>query len=300
MRRAFGDVAISKALALRPEAPEVHLTYAYHLYMGYRDHESARMHLTIAKRGMPNNPEVMWVAALMDRRQGNFEKAIQGFSEAMTLDPRNPMIELAHTLFITRQFSAAEQQYDRAIRLAPDYPLLKVLKAYFVTFMKNGDDSALRSELADIPSSIGADRHVLNWRLVCAMNDCDWPQAMDLVTMMGEEDDGAFAYANATVPAGCYSILISRLRGARTHVDSAFAHTRSQLNRKVQRSQGNPRLLSQLAVVDALLGKKHDAIAVAERTIEMLPISTDAIHGPLVLLNLAVVYTWTDELDLGF
>jgi Flp pilus assembly protein TadD len=57
---------------------------------------------------MPNNPEVMWVAGLMDRRQGNFERAIQEFSEAMTLDPRNPMIELAHTLFITRQFSAAE------------------------------------------------------------------------------------------------------------------------------------------------------------------------------------------------
>ena len=68
----------------------------------------------------------------------------------------------------------------------------------------------------------------------------------------------------------------------------------------MQRSQGNPRLLSQLAVVDALLGKKHDAIAVAERTIEMLPISSDAVHGPLVLLNLAVVYTWTEELNLSF
>jgi serine/threonine protein kinase/Tfp pilus assembly protein PilF len=299
-RRAFGDVAISKALALQPEAPEVHLTYAYHLYMGYRDYESARMHLAIAKRGMPNNPEVMWVAGLMDRRQGNFERAIQEFSEAMTLDPRNPMIDLAHTLFITRQFSAAEQQYDRAIRLDANHPSLKVLRAYFVTFMKDGDDTPLRSELADIPSSMDADRHVLNWRLVCALNNCDWQQASDLVTMMGEEDDGAFAYANATVPAGCYSVLISRLRGDRPDVNSAFAHTRSHLNRKVQRSQGNPRLLSQLAVVDALLGKKHDAIAVAERTIEMLPISSDAVHGPLVLLNLAVVYTWTEELNLSF
>jgi hypothetical protein len=166
--------------------------------------------------------------------------------------------------------------------------------------MKDGNDTPLRSELADIPSSMDADRHVVNWRLVCALNDSDWQQASDLVRMMGEEDDGAFAYANATVPAGCYSILISRLRGDRPDFNSAFAHTRSQLNRKVQKSQGNPRLLSQLAVVDALLGKKHDAITVAERTIEMLPISSDAVHGPLVLLNLAVIYTWTDEFDLSF
>jgi serine/threonine protein kinase/Tfp pilus assembly protein PilF len=301
MRRALGDAAISSALALQPEDPEIHLRYAYHLYMCYRDYESARTHLGVAKRGMPNNPEVIWVAALMDRRQGHFEKAIQKFGEAITVDPRNPMIELVNTLVITREFSAAEQQYDRAISLAPDHQLLKVLKAYFITFLKTGDNTAFRSELANLPRSMAEDRHVLNWRVVCALNERDWQQATDLIaTIKGEEDDGSFAYAGPTVPVGCYSILIARLRGAQLGVTSEFAQTRSQLNQKVQRSHGNPRLLSQLAVVDALLGKKDNAIAIAERTIEMLPISTDAVHGPLVLLNLAVVYTWTDQVDLAF
>jgi len=66
----------------------------------------------------------------------------------------------------------------------------------------------------------------------------------------------------------------------------------------VQASSGSAGLLSNLAVVDALLGKKDKAIAEAKRS--MLPISQDAVGGPTVLKNLAVVYTWTDEPHLAF
>ncbi len=301
MRRALGDAAIRSALALQPELPEVHLRHAYHLYMGYRDYERARVQLAIAKRGMPNNSELMVVAALMHRRQGNFEEAIQDFSKAITIDPRNPMIELANTLVMSRQFSAAKKEYDRAISLAPDHVVLKVLKAYYVIFMKTGDITAFRSELAKLPASMAEDRDVLNWRLVCALNGRDWLRAIDLIeTMKGEDDDGSFAYAGAAVPVCCYSILITRLREEKLRANSKFTKTRAQLSKKVQRSQRHARLLSQLAVVDALLGKKHNAIAEAERSIEMLPLSTDSVHGPLVLLNLAVVYTWTGEIDSAF
>ena len=53
-------------------------------------------------------------------------------------------------------------------------------------------------------------------------------------------------------------------------------------------------------MVDALLGNKHDSIVEANHSLEMLPISKDAVDGPLTLLNQVVVYAWTDELDLAF
>ena len=58
--------------------------------------------------------EVFLLAALMDRRQGNFEKAIQAFNEAITLDPRNTfsIAELSETLYLTRQFRAADPLWD--------------------------------------------------------------------------------------------------------------------------------------------------------------------------------------------
>src|SRR5260221_1674989 len=38
----------------------------------------------------------------------------------------------------------------------------------------------------------------------------------------------------------------------------------------------------------------------AERAVEMLPISKDALEGPGIVMNLAVVYAWTDEFDRAF
>jgi hypothetical protein len=52
--------------------------------------------------------------------------------------------------------------------------------------------------------------------------------------------------------------------------------------------------------VDALLKSKEAAIWEAKRAIEMLPISRDAVDGPDIVINLAVVYAWTNELDLAF
>ena len=63
---------------------------------------------------------------------------------------------------------------------------------------------------------------------------------------------------------------------------------------------GAPRLRSQLAVIDALLGKKEDAILNGRRAVELLPVTRDAVDGPGVLQNLAVVYAWTNQPELAF
>lgn len=63
---------------------------------------------------------------------------------------------------------------------------------------------------------------------------------------------------------------------------------------------GNAQLLSSLGVVDALLGHKEAAISEAERAVEILPISKDALIGSAIVTNLAAVYAWNDELDQAF
>src|SRR5260370_6102253 len=114
-QRALGDAAVNSALGLQPDLPEVHLAYAQHLYLVYRDYERARVQLAIARRGLPNDTEAIALGARMDRRQGQFEKAIQEFNEAITRDPRNTLWlqDLADTRYYTRQVRAAEHAFDR-------------------------------------------------------------------------------------------------------------------------------------------------------------------------------------------
>ena len=94
--------------------------------------------------------------------------------------------------------------------------------------------------------------------------------------------------------------MIARLQGERAAANPSFTEIREQLNQKVKQSPENANLLSQLAVVDALLENKESAIYAAKRARDMMPISKDAIEGMRVLKNLALVYAWTDELDLAF
>jgi Flp pilus assembly protein TadD len=90
------------------------------------------------------------------------------------------------------------------------------------------------------------------------------------------------------------------VQGESHDTDPSFAETRKELHQKVQMSPENAKLLSNLAVVDALLGKKQDAIGEAAHAVEMRAASKDALAGPGIRANLALVYAWTNELDLAF
>jgi hypothetical protein len=116
--------------------------------------------------------------------------------------------------------------------------------------------------------------------------------------MKGGEDDGLFGYEIMPLPIGCYSILLARIQGEQPDANSSLAKT--QLNQDFQKSPTNALLLGYLAMVDALLNNKEAAISEAKRAMEMLPISEDAVDGPGMVVQLAVVYAWTNELDLAF
>jgi hypothetical protein len=147
------------------------------------------------------------------------------------------------------------------------------------------------------------DRDVLTWRLTVALYDRDWQQATSLVEKMkGGDDDGGLYFSNEPVPVDCYLIFVACCKGQPADIspNSHFAQVREQLNQKVQMWAGDALQLSNLALIDAFLGRKEIAIPEARRAEEMLPISKDAPVGAIVLSNLAEVYAWTDESDLAF
>jgi TolB-like protein/Tfp pilus assembly protein PilF len=300
-RRALGDAAVNSAMRLEHGLVEVRLAYAQHLYIAYRDYDRAGAQLASAKLDLPNNSRATFLEAQIDRRQGKWQKAIQVLQEGIGRDPGNTILiaDFCNTLWDTRQFAAAQRAYDRLIELVPDQPKIKIGKAYNIA-LERGDDTPLRSAIAALPTSMTGD-DVLCWRLRLALYDHDWPRAREFIDKMkSHEDPGYFAWGDISVPIGCYSILLARLQGEQPDTNVSFLQTRAELDQKVQKSPGGASLLSQLAVVDALLSNKEAAIAEAKRAVEMLPISNDAVSGPDMLINLAVVYAWTDELNLAF
>ena len=302
-QRALAEAAIRHALVLEPVPPEAHLAYAFHLYRIDRNYDEAREQLALARRGLPNDAEAILLEAFIDRRQGLWQKAIQEFKDAITRDLRNSygVEQFAVTLYLTRQFPAAALMFDRLIELSPDQPILKAVKEVYTTYFETGDDTSVRAAIAAFPASMADDRGALSLRLIFCFVDRDWAQAKELIQKMnGGDDEGDFAYAGPNVPVACYSIVIARLQGEQLSGNPSFIEAREQLNQKVQKAPDNGLLLSQLAVVDALLNNQEAAIVEAKRAVQLLPISKDAVDGPYLEMNLAVVYAWTNQLDLAF
>jgi TolB-like protein/Flp pilus assembly protein TadD len=302
-RRALADAAIATALRLQPDLPDVHLSYAYHLYFCYRDYERASVHLAMAKPGLPNSTDAVELPAFIDRRQGRFDKAIQGFTAAVRLDPRNanPILDLAYTWYTVRKFRAAAESYDKLIAIVPEEPAYKIEKELYVSFMETGDEDGLRKAINQTTTSAPPDRGALSLNLSLALYDRDWARAKQLIEQLqnaGGEDNADFSYAAVPVPAGCYSILLARLQNEELKPEPQ--QSRELLSQKSQAAPSNALLLSALAVVDALLKRNEEAVAEGQRAVETLPVSMDALDGPCVVMNLAVVYAWTGQIDQAF
>jgi len=83
-------------------------------------------------------------------------------------------------------------------------------------------------------------------------------------------------------------------------MNAEFVAARDQVLRRVEEHPADAKLLSTLGAIDAYLGRKQDAIQETKRAVEILPVSKDAVDGPLLVVNLEAVYALTNEPDLAF
>ena len=65
-RLSQAKAAIDAAFRVKPESADAHLALALHLYWGYYDYDHAAAELAIARRTLPNNPQVFQVAGLIE------------------------------------------------------------------------------------------------------------------------------------------------------------------------------------------------------------------------------------------
>src|ERR671937_62872 len=90
-RLALAEQAINAAARLEPDAGEVHLALAHHLYAKL-DYDAARREIEIARQRLPNNPAVFELIGYIDRRQGRWGESARNLERALELDPNNTYV----------------------------------------------------------------------------------------------------------------------------------------------------------------------------------------------------------------
>jgi serine/threonine protein kinase len=296
-RRSLGDAAVKQALRLRPDLPEVTLEAAFHLYTCYQDYEGARTRIDLAATKLPNNPELFALIAKLDRRQGNWERAITGFEKAVSLDPRNPeiLVQLELTYRYARRYEDAERIINCLVEIQPHNPVFGMMSGR-IKLNAKADLGGYRSALDTSLSQGRTKTDYCSELFIAALFSRDWTAAKEA---LGVEGQFYFFEGLEPVPRTCLEIWLALLKGEHPETNASLAAARDELGTKVNAHPEDSFLLSVLGIVDAALGSKQKGISEAKQAVEAMPMTRDALAGARVLFNLAVVYTWADQPDLA-
>ena len=294
-RLRLAEAALQNAQRLQPDAGETHLAAAFLRYCQL-DYDDARRELALAQRALPNESFVYELAGYMDRRQGRWEESERNLRHALELDPRNFYFlqQLSFSYEKLRRFDDMRILMGRALAVAPDDPGARINLAQADLFARadtKPERAALDAMVRENPK-ISQDLAVESIQL--ALYERDFAAADRALAGMVETGglEGAFSF-----PRAWYAGLIAQAKGDAAAAHGAFTAAREEVAGTLSERGEFPQPLSVLAMIDAALGNKDEAVAEGRRASQLLPVAQDAITGADILMHLAVTYAWCGEKD---
>jgi TolB-like protein/class 3 adenylate cyclase/Flp pilus assembly protein TadD len=298
-RLAMANGAIQSLARLRPNSGEAHLALAKHLYWCYHDYDRAREELTLAQKSLPNDPVPFQILGYIDRRQGRWPESIKNLERAIELDPQNSAFleQIARSYECLRRYADAERALARAIALVPKDVSLTARRAE-IELHWHADARLLVSTIqAIIAKDSGQAKNMAELWLNAALYDRDFDAALSALAAL--PIDGCHRETILFPRVWCEGI-VAQMRGDTASARAAFSSARNEIAKLVREQPAYAEALCALGMADAALGHKGDAIREGRRAVELLPVTKDAIIGPLLVQNLALIYAWTGEKDLAF
>ncbi len=300
--------AAEAAVRVRPDLGETHLALArYYFRAGFSaagpgvpggidsgNFDRAREESTIARRKLPNNSEALWIAARIDRRQNRLDSAVANLQKANDLDPRNSEVPwwLVLTYIDMRRYYDAEQLIKKdAPSRTPQDPWSLMLLAEIK--LPQGDPVAAQSLLEQVPLDFSATADIWADRFLAALYLRDYDAANRVIAATPAKWAG-MAFDG---PEGWADGQIARTGGDKQKALAVFVAARKKLDATWDDKPKDEAYFAQVAMLDAGLGRKEDAIREALRAVELMPIAKDSLSGPRLVRNLAMVYAWTGERD---
>jgi serine/threonine protein kinase len=297
-RRKAAEDALNKALSLRPNLGEAHLEAGYHLLITTRDYPAIRRELEIARGGLPNSAHLFGLLATVASRQGQWVEALQDYERAGTLDPKNVrwIIDISGIYDFHRQYEQVHRGFAEIARAGASNQSTDYKKAV-LTWQEKGDTSGFHALLDDPNGPLRGMGRATLLKITATMGDRNFAKAeQTLATDPKQEFDlGDRRFI-------CRDFLLGWIKkagGDTAAAKAAFETARPSQVAYLQKWADDPNPLMMLALTDAALGHTEDALKEGRQAAKMLPISRDAIDGPVLATELAQVYVWAGENELA-
>ena len=289
-RKEMAKRAAERALALEPESPLVRLDTGSHYYLADKNYSRALEELSLAERGLPEEPQILFLKALIFRRQGRWMEALAQLRKAVQLNPRDPRLpmELGVTHWHLRQYEEAERGFEEAITLEPDQIYAIYLKVWML--WSQGKIGGARADLEGMPPT---DEQRVLWTWV-------WQQIYEgeyraAIDRLDAPRGGWIRIARYAMPKDLLKGLAYSLMEELELARGSFESARELLEAEVRRSPEDHRLHSALGITYAFLDLTDEAIREGRRATELYPLSKDAFYGLIPQEDLAFIYTTLGE-----
>src|SRR5947207_2099305 len=296
---ALAEAAMQAATRLRADAAETHLARAQYLYYGLRDYAGALAELEIARRALPNDPRLFELTGYIVRRRGQQEEGLRNLERAVELDPRN---------FYTLQPISLGYQYlgryaesiaamDRALAIVPDNVETRANRGLFYLCWK-ADTRPLHQTIdAILAQGPGAIASAADIWFQCAVAERDPAAAERALVALG--DNPCWNESAIILSRSFGEGLLARMTKDEARARAAFEAARAQQEKIVQAQPDYGPVLCVLAMIDAALGRKEQALEEGRRAIALTPLEKDVLNGSRVLQYFAITAASAGEKELA-
>jgi TolB-like protein/Tfp pilus assembly protein PilF len=285
-RRDAAKRALESAQKLAPNSPETLLALGYYQYWVLRDYAFAKITFGRVSEMLPGNSDVLIALGRLIRREGHWDESIAHSEQALALDPHNSdaLRDTAVTYLALRRFPTALKLYDRVLDITPNDSEAMALKACIYQAQGNLQEAAsfLSGSNEQTPDKITQLRLERNYGEAIRL-------LQDRLAHVHFDSD--YYKANEQVDVAFIQLLAGDTAGARVTAEQA----RNILEQLCRDHPNSPDFAGHLSEAYALMGQKDLALKVAERAIMLYPRTRDAMHGPALEENLALIQTIAGE-----
>lgn len=290
-RLAAARSALERARELAPGSFEArNAEVGYHYFSLNFPRALALLRPLLAQYGQ--NPSMHLGEGGILRRQGRMREALASFEMASALNPAEwrYVADIAETLQLLHDVSAAQRAYERAMLLKEDDGSLYADVSQ-TAFMTEGGVAVARAALSRAKAlGLANDPRVAFSRATLEFF------ARNLSGVQRELAAAAVpAFGDQTwfIPSDLVAGDAFRFLGDREKSISYYQRAVDLARERIRRYPDDPRYYRALARALAGLGHRSEARALAARAVEMLPVEREAVRGVNALEDQAIVLAMT-------
>src|SRR5947208_1927429 len=282
------------ALTLQPNLGEAVLAKGDYHYACLKDYDTAVRYFEQARQLLPNSSKIPESLAYVARRRGQWDRSESYFNEAERLDPRDVSLLSQHAISYIdlRRFPEALRKLDQVLDITPDD--LDTLAYKAAIAQAEGD--LPRASAVLVPLHPGADDiAALETQIYQAILERRPGQIIPQLKEILAKPDPALGYFNGELRF--WLGWTQEVAGEHAAAQESWRQARSELESFLKEQPENYSLMGDLTLTNMGLGDKAAALAMAERTMALIPIEKDVFQGAAPIDILARVAAQMGEPD---